>query len=336
MTRPTRVLVTGVGGDLGQALVKALRLTHAPVEVYGCDMDSRSVGEVFVDEFCVVPPAHDSDHYVEALDRVCRSFEVDAVVPSSEPEIEVLSRLGRLPCGSPVICQPADWFETHADKLSCMEALKGHVDLAQFADGADPDQVERIIDQEGFPLVVKPRRSSGARSVVIAHDDQELAAALANTGSPFVQKFIDEEMGEFTVGVFSCDAFEAMICFRRELGPVGCSWFAESVDDDAILQYARQVAHAAQGNGAFNIQVRKSSKGVRLLEINPRFSSLVAARALCGFRDLEWSIELASGRVPAKPSEPFRHIGFRRFVHEVVDLGDGYGTVSAWSPRPAM
>lgn len=321
---------------MGQAIVKALRLNRVPVEVYGCDMDSQSIGEVFVDEFCVVPPAHDSDNYVEALDGVCRSLEVDAVVPSSDPEIEVLSRVGRLPCGIPVICQPADWVETYGDKLSCMEALDGHLDLALFADGADPAQVERLIDQAGFPLVVKPRRSSGARSLVIAHNEQELAAGLANTSSPLVQKFIDEEMGEFSVGVFSCDAFEAIICFRREIGLGGCSWLAESVNDQAVLQYARQAAHATQGTGAFNIQARKSSKGVRLLEINPRFSSLVAVRALCGFRDLEWSLELALGKIPAKPSEPFRDVSFRRFVHEVVDLGDGFGTVSAWSPRAAM
>ena len=333
MTRPVRALVTAVGGDLGQALVKALRLSTQPVECLGCDMDSQSAGRVFVDEFRAVPPATETEDYLAALDKICRTLEVDAILPASEPEIEVLSRAKPLSSGSVIVCQRPNWLDTFGDKLTCMTALRGQVDLVPFADGADRPQVENLVAESGFPVVVKSRRSSGSRSFRIAHTERELGSAVAETESPIVQAHIDAAFGEFSIGVFVCESFEAIIGFRREIGPGGSSWTAETVDDQQVLEYVRQVSHAAQVRGAVNVQVRKSLTGVRLLEINPRFSSLAAARALCGFRDVEWSLELAMGREPARPTAPFKAIRFRRFLHEVVDFGEGAGALPAWAPR---
>ena len=328
-----RVLVTAVGGDLGQAVVKALRLSSRPLECHGCDVDPDSVGRVFVDEFHGVPPASEVDGYREELNEVCRSRNIHVVIPASDAEIDVLSRVGTLSCGSVVVSQPAAWIDTYGDKLRCMRALDGHVELAPFADGADAGQVERLVREEGYPLVIKARRSSGSRSLSVAKDERELAIALAETASPLVQAYIGAELGEYSVAVFACDSFEAVIGFRRKLGPGGSSWLAETTDDEQVLEYARKVSRAVGARGSINVQVRKGAAGVRLLEINPRFSSLAAARALCGFRDVEWSLDLALGDSPATPAQPFRSIRFRRFLGEAVDLGEGFAPVAEWGAR---
>lgn len=164
---------------------------------------------------------------------------------------------------------------------------------------------------------------------------QELDEAVAQARQPVVQRYIDDSGGEFSVGVFAHEQFESAIAFRRELGPGGASWFAETVDDEDVLDYAMKVAKAAGLRGSANVQVRKSRDGVRLLEINPRFSSLAAARAFCGFHDVQWELEAAIG-LPLTPPTPggYRRMRFRRFLHELVDTGHGYGGVPEWSPRP--
>lgn len=326
------VLITGVEGDLGQALVKALRLSTKRIQCHGCDMDGAGIGSAFVESFHVVPRA-DDPAYVGVIDNLCRSLSVDVLIPGSEPEINVLCRLGtppRLPSGVPIVCQEADWIEMYGDKLKCMIFLCGRVDLAPFADGTDTSAVEDLIQRVGFPLVVKDRRSSGSRSLVIVSNRQDLETSLANAQSPLVQAFIDDSGGEFSIGVFSAAGATLAIAFRRTLGPGGCSWYAESSRDADILTYALKVAAETHAKGSINIQVRKSSKGVRLLEINPRFSSLVAARAVCGFRDAEWSLEQALGCLQIKRSQPFREIRFRRYVSELVDFGDGFGSIAKW------
>ena len=335
MTEAIQVLVTGVGGDLGQALVKALRLSTRPIVCHGSDADEAGVGAVFVESFQILPRAEDPS-YVNVLDRVCGALGVDVVIPGSEQEIAVLSQLGqppRLPSGIRVICQQWRWIERYGDKLTCMQTLTGHVELSPFADGADRQAVADVIQQVGFPVVVKSRRSRGSRSLRVVHDQPELDRALKATSLPLLQAFLDDSGGEFSVGVFACEPFSSAIAFKRQLGPSGCSWFAQTSTDASVLDYAMAIARLSHLKGSANIQVRKTSQGVRLLEVNPRFSSLVAARAACGFRDVEWAIELALGRSLEQPDGEFRHLRFRRFFHELVDVGEGFKAVAQWSPR---
>jgi len=334
-SKSIRVLVTAVNGDLGQALVKALRLSTKQIVCYGCDMNGAGIGDAFVDHFCVVPGATEAI-YIETLDRLCNSLAVHAVIPGSEPEINVLSQLGRppkLPSGIPVVCQEAGWIEVYGDKLASMQALLGKVDLVPFADGTDAGAVEDVIGRSGFPLVVKERQSSGSRSLRIVHNRQSLEATLAEVESPFVQAFIDDDGGEFSAGIFSDAGTIHTIAFRRKLGPVGCSWYAENSADDEVLLYVLNIARETLATGSINIQVRKSSEGVRLLEINPRFSSLVAVRAACGFRDAEWSLELALGSSSIEVPSSYRDIRFHRFFGEMVDFGNGFGRISEWDPQ---
>ena len=336
MPEPLRILVTSVGGDVGQALIKSLRLITTPVKVFGCDADSSSIGGAFVDELFTVPLASDAD-YLSVMAGICEDNGIDALVPGCEPEIFTLSRAassGGFSCRAALICQEYSWLKTYGDKLTCFRQLDGKVDLAPYADGSDEVAVSEFIKNVGFPCIVKSRRSWGAKSLRTVADEDELTRVLGQTQVPLVQGYIDDEHGEFTVGVFACDDFTTAIGFKRSLGPIGASWYAENIDqDEDVLNYAYKIAEASGLRGSCNIQVRKSSWGVRLLEINPRFSSLVAARAACGFRDLEWSIYTALGREIQRPRQPFTPVKFRRFLHELIDFGSGYAAIEQWLPR---
>jgi carbamoyl-phosphate synthase large subunit len=330
--RARRVLVTAVGGDLGQAIVKALRVGTNPAECHGCDADPEGIGQAFVDSFHHLPRTEDRE-YVPALTGLVRRLGVEAVIPGSDAEIAVLSALSDPPQvgRTPVICQPAAWLKVYGDKLRCMEALRGRVPLADFADGQDRAAVSALAARAGFPLVVKPRASRGRRNLHVVQSDALLWHAIDITPSPVVQRFITDDEGEFSVGVFVCDAFTSAIAFRRDLGPAGCSWYAETSDDPAVLRYALDVAAASGLRGSGNVQVRRTADGVFLLEVNARFSSLVALRALCGFPDVDWSITARCGGAPVPPR--FRAVRFRRFFHEMVDDGAGFAPVQAWAPR---
>jgi carbamoyl-phosphate synthase large subunit len=328
--RPIRVLVTAVGGDLGQAIVKALRIGTYQVEIQGCDMDTSTPGAAFVSRFHGVPAA-DSSGYVDVLAAICFAEGIDCIIPASDAEILRLSTAACL-ANVKIICQPHNWIETFGDKLTCMKALNGLVPLASFADGSDAQAVGQLVEERGFPLVVKPRRLSGARRLSVVRSLDELQQARGATPCSIVQEFLHDGSREFSVGLFTCKAFSAAIAFRRELGPVGCSWSAVTCDDPLVLEYARKVAAAAGLAGSANVQVRYGKHGVRLLEINPRFSSLVAVRAACGFRDVDWSLAMALGEEPQCPAK-FRQIRFRRFIHEMLDFGGGLAALDEWEPR---
>ncbi|HLY10581.1 MAG TPA: ATP-grasp domain-containing protein [Planctomycetota bacterium] len=329
-----RILVTGIHGDSGQGLVKALRFSRKAVLLHGCDSSESGLGAAFVPWLHLVPPARDRGDYVVRLDQICRKHRLDAVLPSLPVEIDALSTRTdpvTLPSGVPVICLPRTYRDVFDDKLLSYRSLERYVPLAPYADGADRSAVAALVRRSGFPIVVKRRKGRGGESFHCVEREQDLAEALQKTPDPVVQAFIDDAEGEFTVGVFATGDRTTAISFRRRLGRTGSSWFAETVEDSEVLEYARTIARVSGLRGSANIQARKSSGGVRLLEINARFSSLAPARAMAGFRDVEWSIAQALGEEPEFPVDGYRHIRFHRFVHEMVDEGEGYLPVPEWS-----
>jgi len=232
-----------------------------------------------------------------------------------------------------VVCHDAQFFNTFSDKLSCAQALAQAVNVGQFADGADAGEVEKLVVDAGFPLVVKPRRASGSRSLRIVNNWESLQKALADTPLPFVQEYFQDDLGEFSAGIFACEHFDSVLAFRRELCGEGCSMKAETSDDVTVADYCSRIGRVMRLRGAANVQVRKTRSGVRLLEVNARFSSLVAARAAAGFRDAEWWLRLRLGMGIPAPPVGHRQLRFERYFHELVDFGDGFQAVSEWSPQ---
>jgi len=105
MTAPVRVLVTGVGGTLGQGITKALCLSDMPLEISGCDAIQDGVGAAFVKRFHQVPLAGDPS-YTEIIDAICERSGYSAVLPATEQEIPS-SAARHLRLGSPPV---RSWF----------------------------------------------------------------------------------------------------------------------------------------------------------------------------------------------------------------------------------
>jgi carbamoyl-phosphate synthase large subunit len=326
-----RLLITAVNGTLGQAVVKALRLQPEKYFLAGCDA-TDGLGRNFVDRFFSVPMASDAG-YLPTLEKICREQSISAVVPASEAEIAALSPACRIASSIPVVCQPAAWIETFGDKLNCMNALSGKLSLPQFAEAQDESAVKTLAERCGFPLVHKSRRGSGSRNLRHIQNYDDLRAHMKDATPAIVQEYICDRGGEFSAGLFASESATSVIIFRRRLDGIGCSWSAETVEDNEIQQQCLRFAQVSKLRGAANLQFRRSERGVFLLEVNARFSSLAAARALAGFADVEWSVRQALGRPLPQPPASFRQLRFQRFFGELADTGDGYRPVPEWQPR---
>ncbi|MGL1934876.1 MAG: ATP-grasp domain-containing protein [Fibrobacterales bacterium] len=328
------ILVTGVSGDLGQAIVKCLRHMHKDVFIIGCDAVAQSIGAVFVDAFYAIPYVNDP-RYWEEVKNLLQRYSCQAIIPGSDTEIQHMAKAvlnNTFNCKCPVISLSARDIELFGDKLLCYDTLKDNIPLVSYVDGLNLSQVHNFIKKNSFPFIVKERLSCGSKSLKIAHTEEELFKFLKSSDKPLIQEFIPGDANEYTIGAYADNDTVEAIIFQRDLGPSGCSWYAQTVTDDEILQYCLDIVKVSKIQGAFNIQVKKTEKGVFLLEINARFSSLVAARALCGFCDLEWSLKKALS-IPYTIPTHYTPIRFQRFFGEVVDYGSGYTGVKNWNPQ---
>jgi len=84
-----------------------------------------------------------------------------------------------------------------------------------------------------------------------------------------------------------------------------------------IGELLEAIAIAANLEGPLNVQLRLTSEGPRVFEINPRFSGTVMMRHRLGFRDLVWTIEARRG-VPPPPFDSRPGTRVFRLSREVV------------------
>ena len=77
------VLVLGLGGNVSQGILKALRLSTLPVRIVGACVSPASAGLYGADRALISPPAADPN-FLDWLVDTCLSEHVDAVLTGVE------------------------------------------------------------------------------------------------------------------------------------------------------------------------------------------------------------------------------------------------------------
>jgi predicted ATP-grasp superfamily ATP-dependent carboligase len=147
--------------------------------------------------------------------------------------------------------------------------------------GSSAEEALAFAGDAGFPLILKPRSSSGSRGLRKVHTEKELLAALEELtslyGAPVVQECIAQKGEGAGVGVL-CDHGKPVASFsykRLREYPVngGPGTLRESTNDTVIQEYAARLLKALNWHGVAMVEFKFDPKdGIpKLMEINPRF-----------------------------------------------------------------
>ncbi len=176
MSRPFRtVIVTCVGGMFVSDIVEALR--SAPdfdVRIVGCDANPNAPGRVLADCFEALPfAAAEPELYARKVIELAKREKVDVIVPLSEAESRVISdhREELKAAGVAVSVSASAVVSMITDKASLMAHLRDHklrvLDFRIVDSLQDLDSALHALGYPGKSVVLKPRRTSGARGVLI-------------------------------------------------------------------------------------------------------------------------------------------------------------------------
>jgi carbamoyl-phosphate synthase large subunit len=284
------VLVTSVGGNVGQGVVKALRATGR-FRTIGVDMEPLSAGFSLVDGVYVVPRAGAAD-FADRVGEICRGEAVAAVFVCSDAEIvyysEARSEL-EARWGCPIFVNPPEVVAVGNDKLRTARFLAdAGLPHPLTVLASDADGVQRLLDAHGFPVLLKPRQGASARSIFLVDSLIQLAAARTLVPDMVAQQYLPGDEAEFTAGTVSDAAgrVRATIVLRRELLQ-GTTYRSELIEDAAIAGQIERIVTALGAVGPCNVQFRLIDGVVYPFEINPRFSGTSGIRYLHGFNDPE-------------------------------------------------
>jgi carbamoyl-phosphate synthase large subunit len=289
------IVVTGVGGPLGQAEIKAARCSSLPLRIVGTDRFELSVGLSWVDKAVLLPDCRDAEAYLDRMCEVCAQECAAALLPGSDSELELLSEhAARIldQSGTRVIASRPEALRIALDKLETCEFLKQH---GLACPASRPlyklEDVEALAEERGFPLFVKPRRGSGSRGTTLLRGIDDARRLDFHEQDLIVQEYVGSEEEEYTTASFTDRHGQPIgsIGFRREL-IAGNTYRAWVTRNEAIHHETLAVVRALRPTGPCNVQMRLTATGPVTFEINPRFSGTTAMRAHFGYNEVEMAL----------------------------------------------
>ncbi|MEA2977380.1 MAG: carbamoyl-phosphate synthase large subunit [Alphaproteobacteria bacterium] len=288
------VLVTGVGGGVGQSIVKSLQ--GSPYTVIGADAEAFATGLYAVAKGYRVPYAS-APGYVERLLEICAIENCALILPGLDVELPILSREAEKfrRFGVTAVVSSPEAIEIADDKLATYRFL---LENGFHAPLTVP--LGENLEQLFFPLVIKPRRG-GARSrgVFVVANERELSRRLSDIDPDnyVAQEYITGD--EYTCGsVNFAGRCYGTIVMRRILRD-GDTYKAFVEETPLIKRYVESVAEALKPFGACNFQFRLRNGEPYIFEINARHSGTTHSRTLAGFNEPRMVADyLLQGRLP--------------------------------------
>lgn len=271
------ILITGVGGPAGKALVQQLAITgHS---VVGVDMQEVSLANL--DAFELVPAA-DNPTMVEQLLKLVKHYSIELVIPTVADELLLISRAANQGLFAPakvVIAKPEP-VETCFDKYLTMMALQNAgISVPPFGLPSDFETAEDAFNALGQTIISKPRVARGGRGFKVhynpasfdlaAFDDSTILQAFASGEEYAPMLYLDNNnVGVETVALVAKVKEEFCETEAPIVSPVDTS----TALDVALL--AVRAGRALKLSGPVDLDVRRLADGRPvILEVNARFGA---------------------------------------------------------------
>ena len=310
-----KILITGAGGDIAQAMTRTLRSYFSEVEIIGCDLSEQPFASVNFKSFYLSLPVHDP-LYLSRIKDICSKEEIDLIIPVPESEIEFFSR-EMINLTEKVLIASRVAIEVGLDKLATSKFLHS---LGSFAPLTFSEFHGSGLK---LPVLVKPRSGRGSKNVFICKTIADIEYHQQNIEKMIFQEILMPANMEVTCGIYATKEGKVFsIQLLRQLSGGRTSW-ARVILNEQITLLCEKIARGLNLQGAINVQLILTDNGPKVFEINPRYSSTVEMRHQLGFMDLVWGIEecLFENEVVYVARNPGALVG--RFDQVVVVDRDG-------------
>ena len=87
-----KVIVTGAGAVLGQAIIKSLKKSSLKVKIIAVDPSPLAVGLYWADKHYIIPMAMDSN-YIEKIYQILKKEKPDVLLVGTDVELLIFSKL---------------------------------------------------------------------------------------------------------------------------------------------------------------------------------------------------------------------------------------------------
>jgi len=274
------ILVTGIGGNVGQGVIRNLQSLSLPLNIIGCNVIEMSPGNHLCDKVYLAPYAYHED-YISTIQKICEKEKIDLILPTTDYEVYYLSVHQHL--FPPMPISPAETNINFLDKYKTWQFFSKN--QIPFAQAFLPSEYSNQFHE----YIVKPREGRGSRGI--------------HLNPPDVKSFSDEYMvqqlwkgKEITTAFYvkKNGDLHGLITFERELQSGATTFCEVTTQYDAIMvEMIKKMMSSLKIVGSCNIQAIVDEKSGEIVpfEINGRISGTNSIRSQFGFKDIQYAVE---------------------------------------------
>jgi len=275
------VLVTGIGGNVGQGIIRNIHSYDPSIRVVGTNVTSFSAGNHLCDTVYKIPYAYHKD-YIKTVQEIVVKENIALIIPATDYEGYYLAKYQNKITTQIVISS----YSTMAIYLDKYTTYLHHKENAiSFAKSYLPSEYQGVFEQ----YIAKPREGRGSRGLLINppqwnhlsdkeymiqeyHEGKEITIAFYVTKEKKLHGFITFERSLENGATQEC-------VVRRDL-------------DHLIHPLLHQVIAASEIVGSANIQaIIDKNDQIHIFEINCRVSGTNSIRHNFGFRDVVYALQ---------------------------------------------
>lgn len=299
------ILVTGIGGVVGQGILRNLRAMPHDFKIIGTNVERVSAGNHLCDEVYQVPFAYD-EAYIPRMGELMSVNDIALAIPSTDYEAYYLS-LHQSLLPAVVAASPHQVTAFCLDKYLNYE--KFQEEEIPFAKSFLPSEYTNEFDR----FVVKPREGRGSRNIYVDPPSP------SSFGDDYVvQEYLDGPELTTTFYVLQSGDLHGFLTLARELeqgNTSRCEVFSDC--DGQIEAILKKMVKRFPFRGSCNIQSRVTKTGVVPFEINCRISGTNSVRSQFGFPDVAYTVqELLLDQQPSPPN--IRRGSALRIIMDVI------------------
>lgn len=319
------ILVTGIGGNVGQGILRNIRSLQLPIRIIGCDISSFTAGNHLCDQTYEIPYSY-TEEYIPVIESIVAKEKIDLILPSTDYEVYYLAKNRHKVSAIIVSCDEkiAQSFLDKYATFQLFETLK-----LPFAKSWLP----KDYDFSENDIIAKPREGRGSRGLLINPSDittlsdeymiQKLHQGIEITTAVYITK-----KGKLH-GLFSME--------RKLENGATSQTIVNDTYDSTFKIIAEKIAEMPGVRGSLNIQSIVDKEGnVFPFEINCRISGTNSIRHNLGFQDIKYAIQEYLYNETPDQIQPKKGIATRILMDVIYTDATDFSTLNNASSNPIV
>lgn len=334
--------ISVIGSGVGQSVINSLRLSRLPIKTIGLGTNPFAYGAYDCDLYDYTKSYYD-EGYIDDLISKYHKYNLDLLIPGHDDEVLLYAKNKDLfkEKGVNAIFSDVDLVSLCRDKEMMSNILSKVADV--FVKSFEKETLLNDIESGKiqFPLIAKPRGGYASRGIEILnkiedlknvleeHIVQELAIPIKDDPNyeqyiRSINKNINPQISEISIQLVfgkNGNIIGRMMSYNKlnngvpiEILPYENEYVWNEVDKltDKLIELGIK--------GPINLQGRLTENGLKLFEMNPRFTGITGLRALMGFNEVEACVKEWLGMGDNKLSIDNSKFGIRQTADKVISI----------------